>query len=337
MQTLLNFQQRFAKFLIPLALFIGTYFFIKSPFFLENSSTLTFPVSADLLLTIPIVYFLLIRKTNIPKTTVVPIMLIGLAIGFFSLPEANQEYLQLFKTWFLPVIEIGVASFVIYKVRKAVLFHKKQENKSLDFFTALKTTCAEILPKPVVVPFATEISIFYYGFVYWKRRKLTENEFSNHKESSSLALFFILIVIVAIEIVPIHILLAKWSEVAAWILTILSAYSGFQIFGFAKSLMKRPIAVESDRVLLRYGIMQEAEIPIESIKEIRLTSKEFDKEENIARLSLLGEAEGHNLLIETNTEQTLRGLFGIKKTFTKIALHVDKPADFKKYIEGLVE
>ncbi|MGH1385679.1 hypothetical protein [Kordia sp.] len=334
MQTLLDFQQRFAKFLIPLALFIGTYFFIKSPYFLENSSTLTFAVSADLLLTIPIVYFLLIRKTSIPKTTVVPMMIIGLAIGFFSLPEANQEYLQLFKTWFLPVIEVGVASFIIYKVRKAVLFHRKQENKSLDFFTALKTTCAEILPKPAVVPFATEISIFYYGFVYWKRRKLAENEFSNHKESSSLALFFILIVIVAIEIVPIHILLAKWSEVAAWILTILSAYSGLQIFGFAKSLMKRPIAVENDRVLLRYGVMQEAEIPIEDIKKITLTTKEFDKEENITRLSLLGEIEGHNVLIETHNEQIVHGLFGIKKTFTKIALHVDKKGEFKAYLEN---
>lgn len=333
MQTLFDFQQRFAKFLIPLALFIGTYFFIKSPYFLEHASTLTFAVSADLLLTIPIVYFFLIRKTNIPKTTIVPMMLIGLFIGFFALPEANQEYIQLFKTWFLPVIEVGVASFLIYKVRKAILFHKKQENKSLDFFTALKTTCAEILPKPAVVPFATEISVFYYGFVYWKRRKLAENEFSYHKESSSVALFFVLILLIAIEIVPIHILLAKWSEVAAWILTALSAYSGLQIFGYAKSLMKRPIAVENNRLLLRYGIMQEAEIPLTDIKEITLTSTEFDKEENIVRLSLLGEVEGHNVLIETTNEHTLRGLFGKKKTFTKIALFVDKPADFKKYLD----
>ncbi|WP_298512261.1 hypothetical protein [uncultured Kordia sp.] len=337
MQTLFDFQQRFAKFLIPLALFIGTYFFIKSPFFLEHSSTLTFPVSADLLLTIPIVYFLLIRKTSIPKTTIVPIMIIGLLLGFYALPEANQQYLQLFKAWFLPVIEVGVASFIIYKVRKAVLFHKAQENKFLDFFTALKTTCAEILPKPVVIPFATEISIFYYGIFYWKRRKLAKNEFSNHKESGSLALLFVLIFLIAIEIVPVHILLAKWSDVAAWILTILSAYSGLQIFGYAKSLMKRPIAIEENRLLLRYGIMQEAEIPLEDIKEITLSSKELDKEENIVKLALLGEMESHNVIIETNSEHTLRGLFGIQKTFTKIALHVDTPVDFKKYINDLTE
>jgi hypothetical protein len=336
MQTLHNFQLRFAKFLIPLALFTATYFLIKSPYFLENPDTLSFAVSADLLITIPIIYFLLIRKTNIPKTTVVPIMLIGLAIGFFTLPEANQEYLQLFKTWCVPVIEITVVSFIIYKVRKAILFHKKQQT-SLDFFTALKKTCAEILPKPVVVPFATEIAVFYYGFVYWKRKKLAENEFSYHKESSSLALFFGLLLIAAIEIVPIHILLAKWSELAAWILTGLSIYSGIQIFGYAKSLMKRPITIENNRLLLRYGIMREAEIPLSNIKKITLTSKELDKEEDITRFSLLGELEDHNVIIEIHNEQKLRGLFGKKKAFTKIALFVDTPAKFRNFIEASLQ
>lgn len=334
MQTLFNFQQRFAKFLIPIALFISTYVFIKSSYFLENSSILTFPISADLLITIPIIYFLLIRKTSIPKTTVVPIMLIGLAIGFYALPEANQEYIQLFKTWFLPIIEVGIASFIIFKVRKAILFHRTQQNTSLDFFTTLKKTCAEILPKPVVIPFATEIAVFYYGFVYWRKRKLAENEFSYHKDSGSVALFFVLILLIGIEITPIHHLLAKWNTVVAWILTFLSIYSGFQVFGYAKSLMKRPIEVTKDTLLLRYGIMHEAEIPLTEIKEIHLSKKSFTKEDKILRFALLGELESHNVIIETHTEQTLHGLFGVKKSFTKLALHVDKPVDFKNYLDS---
>lgn len=337
MQTLFNFQQRFAKFLIPIALFVSTYLFIKSSYFLEHSSTLTFAVSADLLVTIPIIYFLFIRKTNIPKTTIVPMMFIGLCIGFYSLPEANQKYMQLFKTWLLPVIEVGVVSFIIYKVRKAILFHRTQQNTSLDFYTTLKKTCAEILPKPAVIPFATEIAVFYYGFVYWKKRKLAENEFSYHKESGSVALFFVLILLVGVEITPIHHLLAKWNMIAAWILTILSIYSGIQVFGYAKSLMKRPIKITKDTLLLRYGIMHEAEIPLTEIKEIRLSTKSFTKEDNILRFALLGELESHNVIIETHTKQTLRGLFGIKKSFTKLALHVDKNADFKNYIDRLYQ
>ncbi|MBC8753421.1 hypothetical protein H2O64_01980 [Kordia sp. YSTF-M3] len=328
------FNRNLLRFGIPALLFITLILFVKSPYFQLDSTALTLGITLDLLVTIPIIYFLLIRKTTIPKTTIVPMMILGLIIGIFVLPETNHQYLNAFKTWFLPIIEISVATFVIVKVRKAILFHKSQKDTSLDFFTTLKKTCAEILPKPVVVPFATEISVFYYGFIYWKRRKLAKNEFSYHKESGSVALFFVLIMLIAIEITPIHHLLAKWNVVVAWILTILSIYSGFQVFGFAKSLMKRPIKVTKDSVLLRYGIMQEATIPLSEIKEIKLSKKSFTKEDNITRFALLGELESHNVIIEVCNGQTLHGLFGIKKQFTKLALHVDKDIAFKTFVDA---
>ncbi|WP_298418347.1 hypothetical protein [uncultured Kordia sp.] len=328
------FNRNLVRFGIPIALLATLILFVKSAYFLADSDILSLGVTLDLLLTIPFVYFLLIRKTNIPKTTIVPMMVLGLLVGMYILPEGNQLYLQLFKTWFLPIIELSIATFIILKVRKAILIHKKQKDRSVDFFTALKKTCAEILPKPLVIPFVTEISVFYYGFFYWKRRKLAKNEFSYHKESGSVALFFVLILLIGIEITPIHHLLAKWSTIAAWILTILSIYSGFQVFGYAKSLMKRPIEITKDTLILHYGIMHEAEIPLSEIKEIKLFKKSFTKEDNILHFALLGELESHNILIETHTKQILHGLFGIKKPFTKLALHVDKDRAFKTAVDN---
>lgn len=328
------FNRNFVRFGIPSLLFAILIIFIKSSYFLANTDILTLGITLDLLVTIPIIYFILIRKTTIPKTTIVPMMILGLLIGIFTLPETNHQYLNIFKTWFLPIIEISVVSFVIIKVRKAILFHKSQKNTSVDFFTTLKKTCAEILPKPIVVPFATEIAVFYYGFINWKRRKLAKNEFSYHKESGSVVLFYVFIMLIAIETVPIHFLLAKWNPIAAWILTLLSIYSGFQLFGFVKSLSKRPIEVTKDTLLLRYGIMHEAEIPLSEIKEIKLSKKSFTKEDNITRFALLGEMESHNIIIEVHNEQTLHGLFGIKKPFTKLALHVDKDVAFKTYVDA---
>ncbi|QHI38476.1 hypothetical protein IMCC3317_38690 [Kordia antarctica] len=327
------FNRNFVRFGIPALLFSILIIYVKSPYFQANTDILTLGISLDLLVTIPIIYFLLIRKTTIPKTTIVPMMIVGLLIGIFVLPETNHQYLNFFKTWFLPIIEISVVTFVIVKMRKAILFHKSQENSTLDFFTTLKKTCAEILPKPIVIPFATEIAVFYYGFFNWKRRKLAENEFSYHKESGSITLFYMFIMLIAIETVPIHFLLAMWNPIVAWILTILSIYSGFQIFGFVRSMTKRPIEVTKDTLLLRYGIMHEAEIPLSEIKEIKLYKKSFTEEDNSMRFSLLGEMESHNILIEIHNEQTLHGLFGIKKQFTKLALHVDKDVAFKTYVD----
>ncbi len=69
---------------VPFILFAGVILLIKSSLFATQSSQLTFAISVDFLLFVPFVYFLLIRKTAIPKTTVVPMMLVGLFLATSS-------------------------------------------------------------------------------------------------------------------------------------------------------------------------------------------------------------------------------------------------------------
>lgn len=179
-------------------------------------------------------------------------MIIGLVIGSYFLPQESQSYLSIFKTWALPVIEISILSFVIFKVRRALKVHKSLKNSTPDFFSALKNTCAEILPKKLVMPFATEVAVFYYGLFNWKTKKIKDNEFTYHKESGAPALFGVFIMIIVIETIALHFLLAQWSLVAAWILTTLSVYTALQVFGFAKSLSKRPISINKNSLTLKY-------------------------------------------------------------------------------------
>ena len=160
--------------LTPIILFVSLWYLINSEYFIGNRMVLA--VSIDLLLIIPFIYFLLIRKTAIPNTTVVPVVILGFLFGTMFIPIEEQTYLELFKMWVLPVLELGVISFVIYKVRKAVLSYRRNKNVSPDFFTVLKQSCAEIVPQKLVLPLATEIAVFYYGFIDWKTRKLKENE-----------------------------------------------------------------------------------------------------------------------------------------------------------------
>ena len=54
-------------------LIIGLMIFItKTSLFQMNPDNLAIGITFDLLLIVPFIYFLLIRKTNIPKTTVLP-------------------------------------------------------------------------------------------------------------------------------------------------------------------------------------------------------------------------------------------------------------------------
>lgn len=326
----------FINFGIPLGLLVALIFLMKSSF-INGNDTLSFAITADLLFTVPLVYFLLISKTEIPNTTVIPVMIIGLFVGSYFLPQESQKYLSIFKTWALPVIEISILTFVIIKVRSAVKKYKGLKGSTPDFFNTLKSTCYEILPNRLVLPFATEVAVFYYGFINWKTREINDNEFTYHKRSGTLALFYAFILIIGIETIAIHFLLIRWSLIAAWILTALSIYTAIQVFGFAKSLAQRPISINQDSLTLKYGILNEVEIPFSDIDKVELSSKSLEKNELTKTLSPLGELESHNVIIHLKKENDLVGLYGMKKRFILLGLHIDAPKEFNERMENALQ
>ncbi len=318
---------------VPLGLFALLAAIVHSTLYDQNA-ILPFAVSVDLVITVPVVYFLLIRKTTTPKTTVVPVMVLGLLLGTYLLPPEDQTYLALFRTWALPVVELGVLSYVVYTFRTVAKETRARNAPTVDFFTALKQACFKVLPKSAAMPFATEVAVFYYGFVYWKKRKLQDNEFTYHRNSGTVALLIVIIGIVEVETFVFHLLLARWSELAAWILTGLSVYSAIQLFGFLKSMTKLPISIDGNQLNLRYGIMNETTIRLDAIASMELSAREvaFDKETR--RLSFLGPLEPHNVIIRLNRPHTLHGLYGTKKTCQTLALHVDDAARFNEQLEA---
>ncbi len=318
---------------IPLGLFALLAAIVHSAFFDQNA-ILPLAVSVDLVITVPVVYFLLIRKTTIAKTTVVPVMVLGLLLGTYLLPPEDQTYLALFRTWALPVVELGVLSYVVYTFRTVVKETRARNAPTIDFFTALKEACFKVLPKSAAMPFATEVAVFYYGFVYWKKRKLQDNEFTYHRSSGTVALLIVIIGIVGAETFVFHLLLARWSEPAAWILTGLSVYSAIQLFGFLRSMTKRPISIDGDQLNLRYGIMNETTVRLDAIASMELSARKVTVDKETRRLSFLGQLEPHNVIIRLNRPHTLHGLYGTKKTYQTLALHVDDAAKLKAQVEA---
>lgn len=328
-RTTLN---KYAYFGIPLALLFTLVLLMQFPLF-QGSDTLNLALTADLLLAVPVVYLLLIRKSAIPNTTVVPVMMLGLLLGLYFLPEGGQVYLQLFKTWALPVIEISVLAFVVFKVRSAVLHHKRHHGKALDFYTAVKRTALDVLPKRIAVPFATEIAVFYYGFFAWKSRELKAHEFSYHKKSGTPATFGAFIFMIGVETAALHLLLAEWNALAAWVLTGLSIYTAIQLFGFGKSLSRRPIYIQDGNLHLRYGILTEARVPLTAISSVALSRKPLVKDQLAQKLSPLGDFESHNVVLSLDQPYTLTGLYGMTKQFHTLGIYLDQPAAFKDFLE----
>ncbi len=315
---------------IFLLLFAGLffYFFVQSEQFLANADLLSLGITFDLVILIPALFFLAIRKSKLPKTLVLPILLLGVLLATFILPEGNQRYLEMAKSWLVPLVELGVISYVVWKVTKTIKLYKETQKEQTDFFHALKDTCKQLFPPFAVHAVATEVVVFYYGFFKWKSPILEENEFSYHKESPSRIILAMLILLVIAETFVFHILLMNWSVIAAWILTGLSIYSGFQVYGILRSLNQRPISISSSTLHLRYGFASEVDISLDQIQSIEKSSTDLDEDKLTKHLSLLGSVEGHNVIIDLKNPCELSGLYGIKKPFQKLALFVDEPDRF---------
>lgn len=333
MNNVTNLQKNIIIFGTPMLLIGLLVLLATSSILISNPKVLSFAITFDLLLITPVVYFLLIRKTSIPKTTVAPLLILGILVCTHILPQENHYFLNFFKTWVFPIVELSIFLIVIYHLRKTIkLFKLNKTQSSYDFFTTLKNTCYQVLPKAIVIPFVTEIAVLYYGFLNWKKSELKKNEFSYHKESGTIALLIATLFLIAIETVVFHILLTKWSNIAAYVLTFLSVYSGIQIFGFLKSMLRRPIVIKNNRIYLRYGMMCETTIEIKNIDSIEVSSKDIELNKDTRKLSFFGELESHNLIIRLKIENELIGLYGIKRKYKNIALYVDDKVVFKNRI-----
>ncbi|MFD0963890.1 hypothetical protein [Pseudofulvibacter geojedonensis] len=313
---------------IPLVLLLTCLFlttrlpFESQPFIFSNA------IIADLLLTIPLVYYLLIRKTAIPKLTIVPVFVLGILLASKFIPVENQQYLQIIITYVFPLVELGVFIFLTINLYKLIKEFRRNKLRYQDFYDNLKQSASTILPNKISQLFATEISVLFYSFIHWKKESLSINEYSYHKNSGSVGLFLGLLLIITIELSVLHVLLAKWSETFAWVLTALSIYSAIQIIGFLKSIMKRPIILKGESLILRYGILSETIVSLHDIKKVVLSSKELEEGSDVVFLSPLGKLESHNIIIQLKNTNIVNRLYGLRKNYTSIAFYVDNPENF---------
>lgn len=321
---------------IPLLLIMSLVVLLQTSIFSTNADQLTSFVTIDFILTIPLVYLLLIRKTKIPNLTVAPFLIACMIIASYVIPASNQDTLDIAKTWLIPMVELSVISIILFKVTKAIKSYREADLKHHDFFNALNETCESIFPKGVAKLAANEIALIYYGFFNYTKIELKSNEYSNYKGSGILSTLGAIIFVVAIEMVSIHILASKWSITLAWVLTGLSIYSAMQLVGIIRSVPKRPIRIHDDRLTLRFGILSETNIPLDMISSIEVVgSDEYKKSKHIKTLSLLGSLEHANIKIRVQEPQKLEFIYGKPKLYSTLYLFVDKHQSFIAQVKTL--
>ena len=300
--------------------------------FLLDSSNLSMALTLDLLITLPLVYFLLIRKSRIPVYTCFSVFILGIITASYIIPEEHSSILDLFKSYALPIIELTVIAVVLFKlwsVRKT--FNTKTLN--LDFYDNLKSACKESLPPKIDALMANEVAVFYYLFKTEVPKK-KDSQFTYHKKSGTKLIVSVLLFLIAIETVVMHILLHQWKPTVAWVATFLSIYTCLQIFSYLRSMNKRLIEIDEERsqLKLRAGYFNESNIALNNIDKIEMSQRTLNKADGFIKLSPLDMIDSHNVIIHLNEEETLYKMYGFKKEYQSIGVFLDEP---KKFVESI--
>ena len=282
-------------------------------------------LAIDFLVTLPVAYFFLIRKTSVPKITVVPIFFASFLIASAVLPD-NLALMSLVGVVVVPAVELGVLCYLAYRIYRTRKRFREGVHARFDLMERLRTTLEhEIDPPAVARAAAFELAIFAYAFIKWRRKPVEGTVFTYHRASSPHLIVGVFLFLIVVETVGIHFLLSLWNETLAWVATALSIYFGIQLFAHLKALILRPIVVTESDLLLRCGILGDAMIRREDILSAELVG---GAEGEALDLLPLGAMSQPNVRLALKEPVAVYGIYGLSKDATVLPLSLDDPAAF---------
>jgi hypothetical protein len=297
--------------------------------------TVSTAVTIDILLVIPLLYyFLVVRSARAPVITLLPVFRLCMAAAGSVLP-ADERGLYEMLAPAARLAELGMATFVAYRLHLGVRAFRSADIR--DVLQRLTLAVRSALPNTVpsidraAGAIAFEAALVWYAHRGWRMRPDVPARalaFPGHRKSGYTGFIIGLVMIIGIEMLAVHILVAPWSVVAAWVLTGLTAYSLVWIVGDFHAVRLRPSWVDDDRVCLRLGVRWAVTIPKSQIAGVR----RLGNNEPITGALRLALPNAPRVLIELKTPAIATGAYGMQREITSIEVGTDRPDQLAKAI-----
>lgn len=325
-------------------------------------------ITLDLTLTAPLLYFLVIRKSAVPKMTTIRVFIVGVLVAGLLLQHRFHSFLTGIRTWVPPLVE-AMVFFLIGRKLYAVRKKGGARQAGDDFLSRCRMVVQEVIGNERLSGLmASEIATFYYGFISRPARDIDyRSRFSMYKDNGIRLILGVFICCFFVETAGLHLLVALWSVRLAWVLTALGLYTALQLHAHRRALTARPVLLTDDCLYIRNGLAGEARIPFDLIEHIMraprplpasrrpsastatpgspITSSQLNKaatpvasshrgktakeaSTDPVRLTLLKGMENPNMLVHVKCPVQVTRLFGIRRPATSILFYVDKPTEF---------
>ncbi|HSK77313.1 MAG TPA: hypothetical protein VLQ45_12740 [Thermoanaerobaculia bacterium] len=294
---------------------------------LEHPEVVALGLMFDLLVTVPLAYYLLaVRRGGWSPLTLGIVVSLSFAGATLVFPGERALLGRLFQIVSIPA-ELGIVTWVAVRTWRSV--RRGGRAGADDLPERLRNVARDVLPlRRVADAISFEMTILTYALFAWRRRPhapADQDAFSYHQKSGYGAIVFALMIITLAEAVPIHILVTRWSPLAAWVLTALSAYGIFWFLADWRATRLRPHLLDEDALQIRTGLRWSVRIPRERIAALH--TKLPPGAGPVLRAALPGASQ---LWLELDEPVSAEGPYGIERRARWIAVAVDDRERFRQ-------
>ncbi|MGE7184772.1 hypothetical protein ACQKKK_12465 [Peribacillus sp. NPDC006672] len=279
-----------------------------------------------------------------PKLLVYLSFIVCLGVSYLIIPSSQKEFFNQILIWLIPVLEVSIVIVVLYNIIKSIIRYKRNnKNQENDFLEIARISLEPKLGNGFVLgAVLTELSVFYYSIIgLFRKRTLNENKkiYSYHKTSQIKTIVILFSILITLEGILFHFLIQLWSDVAAWIFTVLNIYALLYMIGLYNSVRLLPHLIYFDKLIIRLGYQSSIELDIRNIESIQIAKKQggigekIPKETYYAMLNM--DSPQYEILLKEPA--FMRSSYGRKKYVQTVVFRADEPIKMVEEINSNIK
>ncbi|TVT43276.1 hypothetical protein FNT36_04085 [Hymenobacter setariae] len=312
-----------------LLLLIGIELMITTSVLFSQRPILPYAVTFDLLVGIPaLFYWLMVRRYQLPLSSLVGVIGACLALAYWLLPVAQQAPLQALH--FLPALLEGTTLLLLVaKGRRLVRSYQQAYQQQPHFWPCAQLTVQQTLGAAGVLLVAEVEMLRYAVLGWWSQPEITPQAtvFTSYRDSGFTAFASVLGIALVVETVVVHLLASLWSaHLAGWLLLV-DAYTLIMLLAHAHAVRLRPVLLTADTLHLHVGSVWQLTVPVaELVAVVPLRDNPTPAPDLLNLTKLLFTPP--NLLLTFSQPVTIKGPYGIQRTGRRLAIYLDQPHQF---------
>ncbi len=279
-------------FLICISIFWCFYYQTSNSFNDFGASNFEWLYLVDSLLVMPLLCFIWIENKKEAALKATLLGCLAIIIGSFIIPEQSKVIWHSLESGRYLILVIFLI-FEVIAILTVYLAIKTALQKDLDPDIAIAVPIQRMLGKGVVAQlFVFETRMWAYA-IFAKRIKSErfygETHFSYHLKDGAQSNSFGFILLILFELPVMHLLLHFiWSPWVANLVTLLTLLSLIFFIAEYRAMSRRPISVDKERLIIRYGIYNVRTVLLKDIKSISKTECFIPRSKSVKRYNFSG-------------------------------------------------